>query len=191
MTAITPQSGVPSPITLLAIQAAGGLLALLPIISLNKFATLPKSLYNILTAAAIANLVISTMLLIGFIAGWQYILIVISQIGESGFTRALLFYDMIMLGGLVCLTGGSDKSAFAPQFAAILPMAMLIPDVAAIKWAYAAVFLFMFLLGLQNIGPFQDYLPDNRIRERWIIVFFFIFTLFPVIYSIQTERAMP
>jgi hypothetical protein len=191
MVATAVQTGVPSPTTLLAIQTGGGVLALLPILSLDKFAKLSLSLHRFLMAAAIANALISAFILIAFAINFHHVINVITQVGEIGLCRLAIFYDIVMLGGLVCLTGGSDKSAFAPQFAAILPMAMLIPDLAAIKWAYAASFLLMFLLGLQKIGPFEDYLPDNPIRERWLLVFFFIFTVFPVVYSIQTERTIP
>src|SRR5881398_708339 len=37
---------------------------------------------------------------------------------------------------------------------------------------------------------FQGYLPNNPMKERWFLIFFFIFTFFPAIYSIQTERTI-
>jgi hypothetical protein len=189
MSAITPSQGdVPSPTTLLAIQTGGGLLTLLPIISLNQFAMLAESLYRVLVAAAVANVVISATILVGFVGNLRRVRAVIDRIGQIGVCRMLIFYDIIMLGGLVYLTGGSEDSAFVPQFAAVLPMAMLIRDSSAMKWTYASIFLFMFLLGLQTNELFHGYIKDSEIKERWFLVFFFIFTIFPVIYSIQTER---
>jgi hypothetical protein len=181
---------VPKPAVLLAIQVGGGLLALLPIMSLNQFAKPPATLYWLLTGGALTNVVVSGIILIGFVVESQHLRKVIDRIGEIGICRTLIVYDILMLGGLVCLTGGSEKSAFAPQFAAVLPMAVLIKDTPGYKWGYAVGFLFMYLLGLQ-IGDAFLTSTDNQIKERWTLVFFFIFTLFPVIYSIQSERTEP
>jgi hypothetical protein len=179
---------VPNPTILLAIQVAGGFLSLLPIWKLNQFAELSDPLYRLLLFSAVANAIISAAILICFLTRFRFLLFVIERIGELGICRGLIFYDMIMLGLLVYLTGGSEKSAFAPQFAAVLPVAMLISDQAAVKWAYAGVFLFMFLLGLQPNSEFVAYLENSDVRKNWFLIFFFIFTLFPVIYSIQSER---
>src|SRR6266478_2653793 len=181
---------VPNPTILLAIQVAGGILSLLPILSLRQFAKLTDSLYQLLAVSAVANVLISAAILIGFVAKIRYLRLAIEQIGEQGICRVLIFYDILMLGGLVYFTGGSEKSAFAPQFAAVLPMAMLIRDTPTVKWSYAAVFLLMFLLGLQPNDGFSDYLSNSEVRGRWFLIFFFIFTLFPVIYSIQSERTL-
>jgi hypothetical protein len=186
---ITPRkSTVPGPITLLGIQTAGAVLALLPIVSLNRFAKLTIELHHTLIVAAVANTVLSAFMLFGFLFGLRVLIGVIGRIGELGFCRVFIIYDMLMLGLLVYLTGGSDQSVFAPQAAAVLPMAVLIKDSPALKWTYAAIFLLMFLLGLQDMPDFQGYLPDSQYKERWFLVFFFIFTLFPIIYSIETDR---
>jgi hypothetical protein len=180
---------VPNPAVLLAIQLGGGALALLPILTLQQFANVSDKLYQLLVCAAVANVVISGALWLAFYTKSRYLRFVIDKIGEIGICRTLICYDMLMLGGLVCLTGGSDRSAFVPQFAAVLPMAVLIRDTPAMKWVYAVVFLFMFLLGLGTDPNFQFLEKGEAVKERWSIVFFFVFTLFPVIYSIQTERA--
>ena len=127
---------VPNPTILLAIQVAGGILSLLPILSLRQFAKLTDSLYQLLAVSAVANVLISAAILIGFVAKIRYLRLAIEQIGEQGICRVLIFYDILMLGGLVYFTGGSEKSAFAPQFAAVLPMAMLIRDTPTVKWSY-------------------------------------------------------
>jgi len=180
-------SYIPSPLSLLSIQAGGGLLSLLPIVSLQQFADLSPWLHQMLTVFTIANVVFSAALLLCFVRRYGFLVRIIARVGEMGLCRAILFYDTIMLGALVYCTGGAEESAFAPQFAAVLPMAMLIKDSPAIKWTYASVFLLMFLIGLQPIAAFHHYLP-SPLKERWFLVFFFIFTLFPVVYSIQAER---
>ena len=53
----------------------------------------------------------------------------------------------------------------------------------------------MFLLGLQKLTAFQEYTPEevfqNPQKLIWFLVFFFLFTLFPVVYSIMAEKAQP
>jgi hypothetical protein len=188
--AMPENNDVPKPTVLLAIQVGGGLLALLPIMSLNQFAKPSPTLYWLLMGGALANVVVSGIILIGFVVESQRLRKIIDRFGEIAICRTLIAYDILMLGGLVCLTGGSEKSAFAPQFAAVLPMAVLIKDTSGYKWGYAVGFLFMYLLGLQ-IGDAFLTSTDNEIKQRWTLVFFFIFTLFPVIYSIQSERTGP
>ena len=79
-------------------------------------------------------------------------------------------------------------SAFRPQFAAILPVAMLVPDSPLVKWTYAGFFLIMFLMGLDPPDSFNGYLPDRPEKQVWYLVFFFVFTAFFVVYSIQAAR---
>jgi hypothetical protein len=181
------QSGVPNPITLLAIQAGGGLLTLLPISRLKTFAKLDRWLTVTLTIFTVINIVASVGLLLAF--QWKQHHVV--EIGQLELCRIVVFYDTVLLGLLVYSTGGAEKSIFAPQFAAVLPMAMLIPDSAGIKWAYAAIFLLMFLLGLFPTSAFQGYTPEelskNSQKLIWFLVFFFLFTIFPVVYSIMGE----
>ena len=182
------QSGVPNPITLLAIQGGGGLLTLLPISRLKTFAKLDRWLTVTLTIFTVINIVASVGLLLAF--QWKQHNVV--EIGQLELCRIVVFYDTVLLGLLVYSTGGAEKSIFAPQFAAVLPMAMLIPDSAAgIKWAYAAIFLLMFLLGLFPTSAFQGYTPEelsnNSQKLIWFLVFFFLFTIFPVVYSIMSE----
>jgi hypothetical protein len=186
-TGTSAKNDVPNPTALLAIQLGGGGLALLPILSLNSFAKLSNSLHQLLIYSAVANVVLSAALLICFLGKFNFLLRAIDRIGELGICRGLIVYDMLMLGGLVYFTGGSDKSSFAPLFAAVLPVAMLIRDVPAAKWSYAGVFLFMFLIGLSPSSLFEGYLDHSEARERWFLIFFFILNLFPVIYSIQSE----
>ncbi len=96
---------------------------------------------------------------------------------------------MVLLGSLVYFTGGAAASVFAPQFAAVLPMAVLIRDSARVKWAYAVVFLLVFLVSLQPMPQFSGYRPDGFAQKQlWFLVFFFLFTLFPVIYSIMVDK---
>jgi hypothetical protein len=187
---ITKQTTVPSPLTLLMIQAGGGVLAFIPIVTLKQFAALSDTLYLILAVSAFVNVVLSTLLLVGIAVQSPSVIGGIGRIGELGLCRILIFYDMVMLGSLVYLTGGPDESIFAPQAAAVLPMAMLIKDSAFVKWGYAAVFLLMFLVGLHHMPAFQGYQQGTVNKSVWFIVFFFLFTLFPVVYSIQTERTV-
>lgn len=185
---MTNGGNVPSPISLLLIQAGGGLLALLPIATLRQFARLTDWLYWMLVASASANVVIALILLFGFMGGFRYFSVTVGRVGQLGLCRALIFYDTVLLGMLVFCTGGAQTSAFGPQFAAVLPMAMLIKDEPSIKWAYAGAFLLMFLVGFQSFPAFHGYLEPSGSKDIWFLVFFFIFTLFPVIYSIQSER---
>jgi hypothetical protein len=185
---ISSLDDVPNPTVLLAIQLGGGALAMLPILTLKQFTNVSDRLYLLLICAAATNVVISGALWLAFFIKSRYLQFIINKIGEIGICRTLIFYDMLMLGSLVYLTGGSDQSAFVPQFAAILPMAVLIRDIPAVKWGYAVVFLLMFLLGLQTDPTFQFLEKGEIVKEKWSIVFFFVFTLFPVIYSIQTEQ---
>jgi hypothetical protein len=187
-TSISMSGRVPSPVSLLLIQAGGGVLALLPIVSLRRFATLTNSLYWMLVAGASFNVVLSLILLTGQACKIAFYQRTIGRLGERGLCRLLIIYDTILLGTLVFSTGGAENSAFSPQFAAILPVAMLIPDFPHVKWAYAGLFLIMFLVGLTPLSDFTGYLPGRPEKQIWFLVFFFIFTLFPVAYSIQAER---
>src|SRR2546423_21931 len=114
------QSGVPNPRSLLAIQAGGGFLALIPILYLESFAELDPSLSRTIKTFGILNLAASVALLIAYLRNHS----IFGRMGELVLCRVAIFYDIFMLGFLVFSTGGADKSVFAPQFAAILPVAV-------------------------------------------------------------------
>jgi hypothetical protein len=181
-----PRTGIPAPEVLLAIQAGGGALSLIPIATLTRFATLNYYLFIFILLAAIANFLLSTYILLAVITKIPRVMKFISSVSERGLCRIVIIYDMLMLGSLVCFTGGSEGSAFTPQAAAVLPMAMLIKDAPSFKWTYAVVFVLMYLIGLQSFSPFVGY-TDEAAKRQWLIIFFFIFTLFPVIYSIFAD----
>jgi hypothetical protein len=186
------QSDVPGPIGLLSIQAGGGFLALIPIVTLNSFANLDLWLYAGLVIGACLNIAGSVFLLWAYQQQRSFIV----RLKPLTLCRLVIFGDTIMLGLLVWGTGGSEKSIFTAQFAAVVPMAVLIRDTPVIKWSYAAAFLLMFLLGLvQPLTAFHQYTPEELFKNPdkliWFLVFFFLFTLFPVVYSIMAEKAQP
>lgn len=185
----TELSSVPSPMSLLLIQAGGGFLALIPIISIRSFSNLAEWLYWTIVFLSFSNFLASSGLVFAHWRELKPFTTFLERVGQLGFCRIVIFYDIAMLGMLVFATGGSDQSVFTAQFAAILPIAVLIKDIAFVKWAYAAFFLLMFLVGLDPLDAFEGYLLDAAAtKERWRLVFFFLFTLFPVAYSIMAQR---
>jgi hypothetical protein len=116
------QNDVPGPIGLLSIQAGGGLLALIPIVNLNGFAKLDSWLYAGLVIGACLNIAASVFMLWAYQQQRSFI----ARLKPLMLCRLVIFGDTIMLGLLVWGTGGSEKSIFTPQFAAVVPMAMLI-----------------------------------------------------------------
>lgn len=188
----TEQSNeIPSPLSLLLIQLGGGILTVLPILTLHRFASLSEDVHMTLVLGAALNILVSLALLIGYLRQLRYFARTIGTTGEVGLFRSIIIYDMIMLGLLVVLTGGSELSAFGPQFAAILPIAMLVPDSSLWKWTYAGLFFLMFLVGLTVPQDWFQYIDNRPEKQLWFLVFFFVFTLFPVLYSINTSRPEP
>src|SRR4051812_24911264 len=104
-TTIPPTSAVPRPTTLLLLQLGGGCVAMLPIMSLNQFAKLSDLLYRLLLISGILNIILSAIILLGFLAQFPFLMRIINKIGEIGVCRAVIFYDIFMLGALVYLTG--------------------------------------------------------------------------------------
>lgn len=179
---------IPSPVSLLLIQSGGGILSLMAIATLPRFAHVSSDIYLTLLAGSGVNVLLSVALLVGQVRELGYYTETVGQMGEIGLLRSMVIYDTIMLGSLVMLTGGAEASAFGPQFAAILPVAMLVPDLPVWKWTYAGLFFLMFLAGLMFPPGSFAYIPDRPEKQIWLLVFFFMFTLFPASYSIQGEK---
>src|SRR5438477_9807967 len=90
-------SAVPRPTTLLLLQVGGGCAAMLPIMSLNQFATLSEPLYRLLLISGLSNIILSAFILSGFFAKFAYVTKVVDKISEIGVCRAVIFYDIFML----------------------------------------------------------------------------------------------
>ena len=210
-------SGVPASLALLLIQFAGGALTLFAIWDVRGTNYIDAGAYQVAFYGAIFNVVLSLVLLIcelrkhrmhqrASLSAAESIARTPGQMvvrGSGGYSarnrnyelslvRTFIIYDSIMLGVLVLLTGGAQQSLFAPQFAALLPVAILVPDKKEWKWAYAFVFLFMFMVGFRAPFPLADkskWAADRQLQQDvWFMLYFFLYTLFPVVYSILSSR---
>lgn len=174
---------------------------------IRRYATVSPRLYRTILSPAIANVLVSVILLVG--AG----LTVNDHTNflyahATGLFRGVMVYDTMLLGCLVFLTGGAEESVFAPQFAALLPIATLVRDDTTWKLGFAAFFLLMFVLGLMPTrltsddedgvtGPalvppkppatlrfkYRDGSSARSEKRLWFIIFFIIFIFFPTAYD--------
>jgi hypothetical protein len=214
---------------LLGMQVVGGVIALMPILSLRHMACLDSWLYWFIAFVGFLNCTISLLLLVdslvpendtvagvapgtrtpelGATSGadtakkpknrlrrWRPYRKMEKGLGLTIMCRIAIMVDTLLLGLLVFATGGTYDSLFALQFAAILPIAMLIRDNK--KWmAFEAAFFFiMFLLGTLHkyMTAFHGYKWFSTCeRERWYFVFFVVFIFFPAIYGIAIESRPP
>lgn len=187
-------TGVPDPLVLLSIQFGGGVFAFIAILTLPSISKseLPGLMWT-LEGFGLLNVVVSGWLLAAGKQKWTRYDKIIAAIEPIGLVRATLLLDALLLGTLVTMTGGAQESMFAPQFAALLPIAMLIPDTPQWKLVHAGVFMLMFVFGLFLFPQFRfEYIPRDPkpfLHTLWFVSFFFVFTCFPTAYSIFTEKS--
>ncbi|MDB4913527.1 MAG: hypothetical protein JWM95_1171 [Gemmatimonadetes bacterium] len=202
----TGQSAIKAPdpeMVLLLIQFVGGAFSLLAIVTLMPpLATFDPYVFPILLGGAALNVVGSLALLYGYASKRPFYARITDRFkpispktnlpDTIGLIRAALWYDMLLLGILVTFTGGPEESLFALQFAALLPIAMLVPDTPFMKAVHAVVFIIMFFFGLvlfEHVHfAYQSDAHKPPSHQLWFVTFFLIFTCGPTFYSISAEH---